>query len=48
MFVRQNIVFDKSLGNEPQGSKVVLELIAPLLNQGYRVTMDNWFSCLDA
>jgi hypothetical protein len=29
--------------NEPYGSKVVLQLMAPLLHQGYRVIMNNWF-----
>jgi hypothetical protein len=39
--------FNDYLGNEPHGSKVVLELMAPLLNLRYRVTMDNWFSSPD-
>jgi hypothetical protein len=35
---------NKSLKNEPYGSNVVLQLMASLLNQGYPVIMNNWFS----
>jgi hypothetical protein len=35
------IIFDDSLKNEPYGSKVVLQIMAFLLNQGYRIIMDN-------
>jgi hypothetical protein len=41
------LFFDKSLKNEPYGSKVVLQLRVPLLNQGYRIIMDSWFSSPD-
>jgi hypothetical protein len=47
IYVGWDTTFDDSLRNEPYGLKVVLELMAPLLNQGYRVTMDNWFSSPD-
>jgi hypothetical protein len=40
-------VFDEPLENEPCDSKVVLQVMALLLNQGYCVTMDNWFSSPD-
>jgi hypothetical protein len=33
--------------NEPYGPEIVLQLMAPLLNQGYRVIPDNWFSSSD-
>jgi hypothetical protein len=44
IYTGQGTVFNESLKNEPYGSKVVLQLMAPLLNQGYRVIMDSWFS----
>jgi hypothetical protein len=44
VYTGQDTVFDESLKNEPYGSKVVLQLMAPLLNQGYCVIQDNWFS----
>jgi hypothetical protein len=47
IYIGQDTIFEKSLKNEPHGSKVVLQLKAPLLNQGYRVIMDNWFSSPD-
>jgi hypothetical protein len=47
IYVGQDTTFDDFLGNELYGSKISLELIAPLLNDGYRVTMDNWFSSPD-
>jgi hypothetical protein len=47
IYVGLDTAFDDHLGNEPHGPKVVLELMAPLLNQGYHVTMDNWFSSPD-
>jgi hypothetical protein len=39
--------FEESLKNGPYGSKVVLKLMAPLLNQGYHVIMVNRFSSPD-
>nr|CAD7423275.1 unnamed protein product [Timema monikensis] len=47
IYVGNDTMFDDSLKHESYGSKVVLELMTPLLNQGYRVTMDNWFSSSD-
>jgi hypothetical protein len=47
LYVGLDTTFDNYLGNEPHGSKVVLELMVPILNQGYRVTMNNWFSSPD-
>jgi type IV secretory pathway TrbL component len=38
--------FQPAPKNEPYGSKVVLQLMAPVLNQVYRVIMNNWFSSL--
>jgi hypothetical protein len=43
----QGTIFDESLKNEPYDLKVVLHLMAPLLNQEYRVIMDSWFSSPD-
>jgi hypothetical protein len=37
IYTGQVTVFDESLRNEPYGSKVVLQLMAPLLNQGYHL-----------
>ena len=37
-------MFNEYLNDEAYGSKVVLELMSPLLNQEYMITMDNWFS----
>jgi hypothetical protein len=36
IYIGQDAIFDKSLKNEPHGSKAVLQVMAPLLNQGYR------------
>ena len=47
VYVGKETVFDESLKDEAYGSKVVLELMSPLLNQGYMITMDNWFSSPD-
>jgi hypothetical protein len=47
IYIGLDTAFDDYLGNEPHGSKVLLELMAPLLNQGFRVTIDNWFSSPD-
>jgi hypothetical protein len=47
IYIVQDTIFDKSLKNEPCGSKAVLQLIAPLLNRWYGVIMDNWFSSPD-
>lgn len=47
IYVGKETIFDESLKDEAYGSKVVLELIDPLLNQGYMVTMDNWFTSPD-
>jgi hypothetical protein len=41
IYVGQNTAFNDTLKNEPYGSKVVLDLMGPLLNQGYHVTMDS-------
>lgn len=37
IYTGQDTVLDESLKNEPYGSKVVLQLMAPLLNQVYRL-----------
>jgi hypothetical protein len=47
IYTGQDTVFDESLKNEPYGSKVVLQLMAPRLNHGYRVIMNKWFSSPD-
>lgn len=47
IYIGKETIFDESLKDESYGSKVVLELMAPILNQGYCVTMDNWFSSPD-
>lgn len=44
VYVGQDIAFDETLKNEPYGSEVVLDLMVPLLKQGYYVTMNSWFS----
>jgi hypothetical protein len=36
-----------ALKKKPYGSKVVLQLMVPLLKQGYCVIMENWFSSPD-
>jgi hypothetical protein len=43
IYTGQDTVFDEFLKNEPNGSKLILQLIAPLLNQGYCVIIDNLF-----
>jgi hypothetical protein len=47
IYIGQDIVFHRSIKNEPHGSKVVLQLMAPLLNHEYHVIMDNWFPSPD-
>ena len=48
VYVGKETVFDENVRDETYyGSKVVLDLMAPLLNQGYCVTMGNWFSSPD-
>jgi hypothetical protein len=47
IYIGQDTVFDESLKDEPYGSKVFLQLMIPLLNEGYHVIMDNWFSTTD-
>jgi hypothetical protein len=47
IYTGQDTVFGKSLKSEPWGSEVVLQLMAPLLNQGYCIKMDKWFSSPD-
>jgi hypothetical protein len=44
IYIGQDTVFNESLKREAIWLKVVLQLLTPLLNQGYRVIMDNWFS----
>jgi hypothetical protein len=39
IYIWHDTIFDESLKNEPYGSRVGLQLIAPLLNQGYRVIL---------
>lgn len=39
-------VFNEEYENLPYGEKAVMQLISPLLNQGYICTMDNWFSSI--
>ena len=47
-YVEKETTFDEDVKDETYyGSKVVLDLVAPFLNQGYCVTMDNWFSSPD-
>jgi hypothetical protein len=43
IYLGQDTVFE-SPKNETYGSKVVLQLMAPLRNLGYHIIMDNWFS----
>jgi hypothetical protein len=42
IYTGQDTVFEESTKNEPYGSKVV-QLMTPLLNQGYCAIMANWF-----
>jgi hypothetical protein len=47
IYIGQDAIFDESLKNEPYVSKAVLQVMAPLLNQGYHVIMDDWISTPD-
>jgi hypothetical protein len=44
IYIGEDTAFDCTLRNEPCGSKVVLDLMGPLLNQVYCVTMGSLFS----
>jgi hypothetical protein len=44
IYTGQDTPFDDTLKSEPYGSKVVLDLTGPLLNQRCHITMENWFS----
>jgi hypothetical protein len=47
IYIGWDTIFEESLRNEPYSPKVVLQLMARLLNQEYHVIMDNWFSSTD-
>jgi hypothetical protein len=47
IYIGQDTVLDGFLKNELYGLKVVLQLMAPHLNQGYHVITDSWFSNQD-
>lgn len=44
LYVGKDTRFDEELNNEHFSSKVVIQLSKDLLNKGYFITMDNFFS----
>lgn len=46
IYVGKSTVFDGDIINYPFATKVILQLSKFILNQGYRITMDNFFSSI--
>lgn len=47
IYIGSETLFDDEYKDLPYGEKVVLQLMKPLLNLGYCLAIDNWFSSLD-